>query len=442
MLIDSVIVIAIVMAAALLVSGRQGFAPFTALMVGYAIVLAGAIIVSLAASRGATDWSTPYLAGSDGEGYFDQAALLAQQGLVQFQTIVRSNYLGYQLLLAILFLIFSPSLLVGLVANALLLLLTLGCLYRATLLLTNSPRAATLASAAFMLTSAHIFYGLMLLKEPSIDLAFGLILLALTKTITERRAGWRAALYMVVALAIIISMRAAVLVFLVVLLAFVGNILLKRRLHLLAVFVGLLVLMAPFAQQFTIYEFNSEFLMQNIFQNAVIASRFEQGDLDLSGIAGRVGSFYIALPFVAKVLLFPIPTAAQMLLPYDVWSSQFLRDHPAIFFYRNLNILWMAVVLPWILFALYSLRRIESVLTRRLLLAGAFYYVVAAIIYGGLIPRYGASALVFVYPAVGYWWDRARAEPEVRARVSRFFGHYYFGFFAAGMAYLGLQAIR
>ena len=442
MLLDSIIVIALVTGGALVAGGRQQYAPFTTLMVVYGLLLSAAIIITLNASQGIASWSTPYLAGSDGEAYFDQAILLVQQGLGDFQIIVRSNYAGYQLLLASLFVIFSPSLTVGLVANALLLLLSLACLYRATLLLTESPRAATLAGAAFMLTSPHIFYSLMLLKEPALTLSFGLILLALTRAIKEARISWREPVYVLAALSIIISMRATVLVFLFVLVAFVGPILMKRRAHLLALFLGLMVLAAPFAGQFAANELSSEYIASNIFENAVIASRFEQGDLDLSGIAGRIGLFFVTLPFAAKVMLFPVPTAAQMLLPYDVWSPQFLSVHPAIFFYRNLNALWMAVVLPWLLFSALYLLRIGPVLVRRVFLAGAFYYVVVAIIYGGLIPRYGAPALVFMYPAVGYWWDRMRQEESVRAGVRRFFGHYYFGFFAAGMAYFALQVLR
>ena len=442
MLLDSIIIIVVVTGCALLIGGQQRHAPFTTLVLVYAVVLSIATIISLNASRGAADWSTPYLAGSDGEGYFDQAVLLTQQGLLDFQAIIRSNYLGYQLFLAVLFLLFSPSLLVGLVANAVLLLLTLACLYRATLLLTESARAATLACVAFMLTSAHIFYSLMLLKEPAIGLAFALILLALTKTIMEKGIGWRAVLYLVTALAIIISMRATVLLFLFVLFGFVGTMLLKRRLHLVALFAGLLLLMAPWAQQFSNYDLNPEFLSENIFQNAVIASRFEQGDLDLSGIAGRVGSFYIALPFAAKVLLFPVPTIGQILLPYDFWSSQFLHDHPNILFYRNLNLLWLGFVLPWILFALVNLWKIGPALVRRLLLAGVFYYVVVAVIYGGLIPRYGAPALIFMYPAAGYWWDRALLEEQILVKAKRFFGHHYFAYFAGGVAYAALQVLR
>ena len=442
MLFDAIIVIVILTAGALVVGGRQGYAPFTVLMVLYGLVLSAAILVSLSASQGIATWSTPYLAGSDGEAYFDQAVLLVQQGLLDFQIIVRSNYAGYQLFLATLFLIFSPSLTVGLIANGLLLLVALACVYRSTVLLTESPRAATLACAAFMLTSAHIFYGLMLLKEPALTLSFALILLALTKAITEERIGWREPLYMLIALAIIISMRATVLIFLVVLFGFVGTILLKRRAHLLALFLGLMVLVAPFAGEFASNELSSEYLAQNIFENAVIASRFEQGDLDLSGIAGRVGIFYISLPFAVKALLFPVPTIAQMLLPYDVWNLQSLRIHPATLFYRNLNVVWMGLILPWILFSLLNAWKIQSPLIRRLLMAGGFYYVVVAVIYGGLIPRYGAPALIFMYPAVGYWWDLMRRDEGVRLRVQRFFGHYYFGFFAAGVAYFVLQALR
>jgi hypothetical protein len=442
MLADTFIVFVLVTGTAFLLGRWQQDRSFLLLMIGYGAVLSLATILSLQSSTAAGPWNAPYLAGSDGEGYFVQARLLAEEGVLNYQALIRSNYLGYQILLAILFTLFGTSLLVGVVANDFFLLLTAVCLYRATLLLTGSPRAALLACVAFALTTANIFYGLVLLKEPALGLAFGLVLLALTKTVTEDRASVRAFIYLLVALVIIISMRATVLLFLFILFAFVANLLVKRRAHVLAALVGLVVLSAPLAQYFTIYDLNTEYLAQQITSNTVISSRFEQGDLDVSGVAGSVAGILIPLPFVAKMALFPVPTAMQILLPFDVWSTQFAQDHFSMLFLKNLNIIWLLFVAPWTVFSIVNIRHIRVPVVGRLALAGTCYYIAVAVIYSGLIPRYGSLALIFIFPALGYWWARAREDPEIGGRARRFFSLYYAIAAVAALGFIALQFIR
>jgi hypothetical protein len=76
------------------------------------------------------------------------------------------------------------------------------------------------------------------------------------------------------------------------------------------------------------------------------------------------------------------------------------------------------------------------------LLAGLFYFIVVAIVYGGLIPRYGSPALFFMLPAVGYWWGRSREEPAIRKKVVTFFLHYYVVTVFAGIGFIAFQLSR
>jgi hypothetical protein len=344
MLAESFIALIVITGSAFLLGRWQRDVAFTNLMLVYGIVLSVVTIFSLHASVVHGSWNVPDLGHSDGEGYFVQAQLLAEEGILNFQTLIRSNYLGYQIFLAFLFTIFGTSVAVGVIVNNVLLLLTIVCLYRAALLLTGSKRAAMLACAAFMLTTANIFYSLVLLKEPALSLAFALVLLVLTKTLVEGRVG--------------------------------------------------------------------------------------------------VGGAYIRLPFPVKIALFPIPTLLQSLLPFNFWSDRFLDEHFAFLLVQNFNIIWLLFVLPWFIFAVLNVRRVDRPLIGRLLLAGLAYYIIVAIIYGGLIPRYGTPAMIFVYPAIGYWWARVRAMPAERERSARLFVHYYAFFTLAALGYLGLQLMR
>ena len=441
MLIESLAALIIVPMVAFLLGRLQSDVRFTSLMIFYGIFVAAMTVFSLQDTVVHGSWNAPNLVDSDGEGYFLQAERLVQEGILNFQSVIRSNYLGYQIFLAVLFSIFGINVAVGIIANDVLLLFTIICLYRATLLLTASPRAAMLACAAFMLTTVNIFYGLVLLKEPALCFAFALVLLALTKAVVEERMGTGAVVQVILALAIIVTMRATVLLFLLVLFGFVARILIRRRAHLLIAFVALLGLGVPIAQNFTIYELSSERVTDEITRNNVVSERLQQGDVSVTGVAGRFAGAYVGLPFPAKVALFPVPTIVQLLLPFDFWSVQFLEDHFAFLLFKNFNLIWLLFVAPWFLFAIVNLRRVDRPLIGRLALAGLIYYILVAIIYGGVIPRYATPPLIFIYPAIGYWWARRRDNDTDRDRSSRFFVHYYALFTLAGLGYIAFQLI-
>ena len=425
-----------------LLSQRSDDPYYAVAMTLYGFLLGIAVAITISASATIGDFSSPYLAGSDGEGYFIQAHILAQAGILDYQELIRSNYLGYQILLAVLFKIFSPSLVVGLIANALMILASIACVHRSTSLLTNSERAGLLAAIAFMLTTSHVYQGLVLLKEPALLFAFGLMLLSIVKIHQDEHFGIRPIIYALIALAIIVTMRATLLVFLAMLLLIVGSKLLRRRASLVFALIALAVIAAPFAAQFSIYTFNSEFLLGSVTENTVVSDRLSEGDIDVSGIAGQAGGFFLALPFYLKLPLFFVPTFVQALLPFDVWSTQFLTDFGPVFFYRNLNILWLGIVLPWAIYALFSIRRVQSPLVARLYVAGAAYFAFIAIIYGGLIPRYASTALVLIYPAIGYWWDRRASDPAVRQSTAQFFLLYYVTALVAVIGYFALRFLR
>jgi hypothetical protein len=415
---------------------------FSVMMVVYGSALAAACVIGVVNSLSSGDPLAPYLADSDGNTYFQEARLLAARGAGNFRELIITNYAGYQLLLSVVFMIFGPSLAAGVALNALIFLLAITLLFRATFLLTGSPNAARSSVLLMMLTTVNIFYILMLLKEPALGLSFALLLLAVTKAATQKGLGFWPFVYLAFALLIIMSMRTSLLLFLLVLAGFVGPIIARRRSHAVVAFVGAMILVAPFAQSFTTYELDASFFTSTIVQNQVISTRFEDGDLSLTGVAGRIIGFYIDQPFYLKAVLIPIPVGVQILLPFDFWSTRFIEEHFASFFARNLNPLWYLYVFVWILFALTRPRQIPSILIRRFLYAGAIYYVVVAFIYGGLIPRYGTPALFFLLPAAGYWWNEATENRAVRSRARSFFLSYYAVAGLAGAAFVLFQVMR
>lgn len=439
---EIILTAAATVALAFVLGAMSGRFRFMLLLLSYALVLAAASGLSIVSSYPDGPTPEPYLAGSDGERYYEDAVKLAESGVENFQDIVVANYAGYQIYLGLWFDLMGPSLGVALFANHLLLMLSVLCLYRAAELLTGSQDAALLACLAMMLTGSHIFHSLLLLKEPAINLAFALILLAVAIALKQRRGGMLALALFVVAVVILVAMRATLLLFVLVLLAWLGTLFARRRSWVLLALAGALGLLVPLAQSFTSYTLDSAFLTETILLNSVLSQTLESGDVDAGGVVGRVSSAYLTLPFVLRMLLFFVPTLLQMLLPFDIWSAAFIHDHFSLLFSRNANAVWLLYIGVWALYAVVHVRRLADPLLARLVLAGASFYVIVAVIYGGAIPRYGAPALYFIYPAIGLWWQRLREDPAVRQHVRRFFRWYFGGLLALMLPYLVLNLLR
>ena len=404
-------------------SGRR---KFLLLLLGYALVLSVASGLSIASSfPGGLVNSLPYLAGSDGEGYYGDALRLLQVGIGSYKDIININYSGYQIYLALWFEVFGASLGVALVANNLLLLLSVVCLYRATELLTASRDAAFLACILMMLTSSHIFHALVILKEPAINLAFSLILLSVAVALRQRSRGVMALLLFIVALTIVVMMRATLLLFVVVLLSAIATLFVRRRAWVLVVLVAIWIVILPYADTFSNRTLDSQHYTNTALHNTILSETLRSGKVEAEGVVGRILDAYLGLPIGGRLGLFFVPTALQILLPFNVWDLSFISDHFSLFFSRNANIVWLLFVAPWMMFSVAHVRKLPDSLLARLLLAGAGYYVIIAIIYGGAIPRYAAPVLYFIYPAAGYWWGKFRVDSLVRHKVYGFFRLYF-----------------
>ena len=103
----------------------------------YALCLAAISIVSYSHSITIGTPDEPYLAKSDGEGYFAEAMLLRDGNILDQLSASRTNDLGYQFILACAFRLFSPDLMIGLLINNSALLLTVILLARTTFILTG-----------------------------------------------------------------------------------------------------------------------------------------------------------------------------------------------------------------------------------------------------------------------------------------------------------------
>lgn len=414
---------------------------FTLLLLAYSVALSIGGASTLYANPDIGFGVVPNLFGSDGEGYFHEAWLLAQYGILDFQDLIRSNYVGYQIYLASWFVVFGPHLGVGLFANSLLLMLSCAALFRATTILSSSSRAALLACATMMLTTSQVYYSIILLKEPALGFAFSLFVLALAETRSRSHTILRPLVWFAVGAGILVTMRASLLPFVGILLFSQSMLLARGRPHVLAAMAGVFVLLIPVAASFTSYTLDAAYFSGQVLENTAISGLLASGEVDTQGVVGQLGGRYLALPLVLRIGMFAVPTAIQFLLPFNFWSTGFIHESFVLFFSSNLNLIWFLFVGVWALYSIRHWRRIPDSMMRNFLLMGAFFYIFIAVIYGGAIPRYASPSLFLIYPAIGYWWDRYLSEPAEKRKVRLFFGRYYAIGFLFAAIYLVFVAV-
>ena len=395
----------------------------------YALCLAAISIVSYSNSITIGTPDEPYLAKSDGEGYFAEAMLLRNGNILDQLSASRTNYLGYQFILACAFRLLSPDLIIGLLLNNSALLLAVILLARTTFILTGDPRPAFFASLAFILTSKFIFYANVLLKDPFLTLGVALLAYAFVKLKMRRGSGIAAYGSILGAVMIFGAMRLPMLVLIPGGFLLLGREALKKGwILVVAGVIGASALASVFAS-FTTHEFSQDKVAQQTVQNSLLDEKLQAGGGAAGGVVGRIMGGYTELAIWERVITVFVPTAIQFALPFD-------------FFNTNLNPLWYLFVGVFAIYTAVYWRSLPNWPMKALFALGLIMYVIIAFIFAGVVPRYASPYLILMFPAIGHqmtiWQLRARRASSIKT----FFGLYYFLFCAASAAYVVFQLSR
>lgn len=254
----------------------------------YALCLAAISIVSYSNSITIGTPDEPYLAKSDGEGYFAEAMLLRNGNILDQLSASRTNYLGYQFILACAFRLLSPDLIIGLLLNNSALLLAVILLARTTFILTGDPRPAFFASLAFILTSKFIFYANVLLKDPFLTLGVALLAYAFVTLKMRRGSGIAAYGSILGAVMIFGAMRLPMLVLIPGGFLLLGREALKKGwILVVAGVIGASALASVFAS-FTTHEFSQDKVAQQTVQNSLLDEKLQAGGGGAGGVVGRI----------------------------------------------------------------------------------------------------------------------------------------------------------
>lgn len=362
----------------------------------------------------------PYVRIGDGIFYLKQAVAMAHGDDNQ-----RSHYLGYQLFLAFWFKALGSELAVALAINLTFLLLTLRVLYAAGLELFYSSRTALICAGMFALTTEFIAYALNVIRDPIIAFSQAVIMLGLVRCLADKTKAISGIALLTLGILLLSYFRTTQLLFIAVVFGFV---LIRWRLKSISYVAALIILaiaLVPKLADLTTFELSADFVISRSLENTVLDSRLDRGDLNASGVVARVSAVLSSLPPAVKFVLFPLPATIQYFLPVNFWSDALFTDHISYAFDRSLKLLWFLLVGPLFIYSTLNARKIPSVLASRLLIAGFCCYVLVAVIYGGAIPRYGSPMLIFAYPAMAYWANRALEFSPFKLELKLFFRRYY-----------------
>ena len=324
---------------------------------------------------------TPYLGGSDGEGYFDQALKLIGDGKLDQLGFLGSAYFGYQLILSYAFDIFGTNLFVGLLLNNTLVLSTVILVTKITWTITRDNQNCFYSALAFILTTKFIFYSNTLLKDPF--LIFGVALVSYMVTMIYTRKAMIPSSYLALFFAALIfgMMRQPMLALIPISFLCTWTYNFKTIWMPIIIFFIAGTSFFAFIGSFTTQIFSVEQIINIVVNNQLLSNAADDGT-NIDGIVGTVSTAYGQLPILIRMLLVPIPAILQFILPFNFWSTNFLNDHLINFFNINANIIWYLFIGVFMIYGVLYWRRLPKNMSTRLFLLGAVAYLAHALVLG------------------------------------------------------------
>ena len=178
-----------------------------------------------------------------------------------------------------------------------------------------------------------------------------------------------------------------------------------------------------------------------LVENQLLSEAADDG-ANIDGIVGQVSSLYGQLPILIRMFLIAIPSALQFILPFNFWSISFLDDHLITFFNINLNVIWYLFVGVFMIYGLINWKRLPKTMSTRLFVTGVVAYLAHALVFGGVVPRYGSPYLVMMFPTIGFLMSCLVEKRGDYIRIRKFFQGYYFLVLIASTLFVYLSLTR
>lgn len=397
----------------------------------YILVVSSFAILSFHSSIKLGSDTSPFIPGGDGETYFMQAKQISQASSLEEFRAMRSNFYGFQIILAIVFKIFGVNLFYGMAMNYFLLVISVYLIYISTLMLSVNIQIAKYTLICLMISPHLLQFGTILLKD--IIIIFGFSLVMYSSTILRDLFSLKYYLYIIFSIILVGILR----VQFIIPMLFFPILILKNKLNKTVSFalfvIGFAVLISPFILQFTTMDFNRSYFQETILENRHLDSRIE---LRSGGTVDAILRGYSEFSVFKKTAYIPVTSAIQIVTPFNFWNLLFLKGHFWLFIRSQLNVIWVFYLSIFMLFSIFNFKKIQNSYIKNLFLVGVLYFVFIAFIYGGVEPRYSTPSLVLIFPAIGYWLNEFKSNNYANRKITLFFVRYYIVGFLLFISYI------
>jgi len=370
----------------------------------------------------------PFVPGGDAEYYFSSGVLLSESGILATLPYMSGNYAGYPIVLGVLFRIFGPDLMVGMLLNLMISLIAIIMIGRITFLLFHNDRITRNAIILSSISPQILSIGTILLKDAFIVLAFCMVILSMLNIKDSNRP---AVNYLMLfgGLLIISFFRVSILfaLLLIGIAIYSGREKIARTISVLLLAV-IIAFYFYVGQSFLLRQATIEDLGSGFLSNREITEKLKKETTGTSTVKFIIGD-YTEKSMIFRLFLIPGPILVQYLTPFDFYNFRKTFDYPWFFIFTNMNIIWIAFTGLLLIFSLFHLKYLKQPLPKRLFYVGLFLYAFIAYGYGGTVPRYIIPFMPMLMPVGGWIYAAIQSDQKIHHRWKVFrFSVYSFGF--------------
>jgi hypothetical protein len=339
------------------------------------------------------DFSTSTLTlTKDAKLYQELASLIVSKRSVQGISI---NYIGYPLILAILYAFFVESYFLGVLLNLFAFSMSMVLLRNLTLLVfseeLNKNTLANYAMLLFILVPYIVRNSTLLVKDSLIVFSFLLITLQIIK---YKVLGFEKidVLKLISGIFILGMLRATYLIIVPLLYVFINGFPdVKKTLNFVIIsFITLFVLIFSF-------KFSTHDLNVNDLSRTFIVRESLVDNVKGSTINSLIGANYKNKGAIDKIKLLPVTTAIQVLFPFPFSSRGDMGDSPPVYIYSvKCNFIWYFVFMLIVFYFVFVGNKYGNTLLHRLMIFGGLFYLLPAFTEGGITPRYATPFIALL----------------------------------------------
>ncbi len=382
---------------------------------------------------------------SDTKTYYRLATTLAYSTDMLSKTlnIQLINHWGYPIFLGFIFKFFGVDLLYGLLANLIIMSISIFFMGVISFKITLSKKILNNTLLLSFLTGQLLSLGVVLLKDTLILLSIVFLTYSLVDIYNSKFSIKNSTLFIFSSILLTLT-RAQYLFVPPLMIVIIFRKKFSKFILMIPVLFLVLFLGTTIGKRYSTTEYSVDYLMDQGIQTKKVEKDWDKNlSQNKSSFMGRFVSGFEQWSLVKRVLFIPIFTAIQYLTPFDFWRID--SFHPYFLIERNMNIVWFLFVGPIIFLSIYFLWRYKKEYSNNLELLfsisilGLILYIIPAYVRGGTVPRYAIIFLPLMLPSGAWLLFEIKNNIKIKFRYQKITVFYYVGALLAGIAYLFIK---